>query len=379
MMQTTKMRFDKEELNKLNVLLAARIEELLQVLNIGAAQGYNRYTSNCPIHLNSDNPTAFSISIIDKFAFWKCYSHSCNEVFKSSLLGLIRAKISRDKYGWRGNGDAIAPFGETLRWAKNFLGIENNDIDVKFNAITHKVVIQKPIHNELYGYPRDKVRAKLKIPCPYMERRGIDKRVLERYDVGTCLDPMTKFHNRTICPIYDETHKALIGISGRSIFDKCNHCKLHHNPAHNCPNKPEFFSVYAKWRHSKGLMTSHNLYNFWDEFDYIECKRSVIIVESIVNCLKLVQNGARNVVCTFGTKFTADQNLLLCRAKVNKVLVMFDNDSAGRAASEKVCREYENFYNIKSIFPCPENQDLGDMNDSYIKNNVFPAIRKVAK
>jgi 5S rRNA maturation endonuclease (ribonuclease M5) len=258
---------------------------------------------------------------------------------------------------------------------EKFLGLRSDELE--FTFVESEVQHTAPTFNPLLGYPRDKVIKTLKIPCPFYSKK-FDPKILTRYDIGLSDNPMQKFYWRTCVPIYDETNKSLVGITGRSNFEQCQSCKLYHEPDKRCPD-PKYSVKYVKWRHSQGFKTAYQLFNFWREFPLIESKRRAILCESVGNALKLIQNNVRNVCATFGAKLSHDQAGLLNRAKVTKILVLFDNDDAGRRGAEKIVKDFGNFYDIKVLFPCPSNADLADLKDTYIQNYIFPEIRKVAK
>ena len=367
---------NQEILNKLNILLLNRIDELLCALNIRLYAGYGRYTGVCPLHAGADGPTAFSICAEGEYAgSVHCWSHGCMNIFKPTLIGLVRGKISKDVYGWKSPGDKIAPFGKTIHWIENFLGLRSDELE--FTFVESAVKPAAPTFNPLLGYPRDKVIRSLKIPCPFYSKK-FDPKILTRYDIGLSENPLQKFYWRTCVPIYDETNKSLVGITGRSNWEQCSHCKLYHDSVKRCPD-PKYSIKYVKWRHSAGMRTAYHLFNFWREFPLIESKRRIILVESVGNALKLIQNGARNVCATFGAKLSHDQTNLLNRAKVTKILVLFDNDPAGHKGAERIIKDFGNFYDIKALFPCPEGTDIADLKDSYIQNYIFPEIRNAAK
>lgn len=363
------------DLNKLNTLLLNRVDDLLKELRVDVITGRHYYQGRCPLHAGADNPVAFAVNL-DK-GQWRCYTKSCNDTFKSTLIGLIRGKLSRDNYGWGAEGDSIVSFSDTLRWTKHFLNIENyNNLDLIIKSAP-KVEIAANRFNPLLGYPRDKVRARLKLPCQYFVKRGFDPRILDMYDVGTCLDPMQLFYCRTCLPCYDESNERLVGITGRSIFTKCIKCNYYHNTINSCPSTPKEFSRAQRWKHSVGFDRANYLYNLWKEFDYIQERRRVIMVESPGNCLKLISAGVRNVVGIFGTTLTNSQAGLLHRGRVKSIILALDNDAAGNAAMIKIKNQYSNDFNIKVVTLTPPNKDVADFDDKSVRDRIIPILRGI--
>ena len=126
---------------------------------------------------------------------------------------------------------------------------------------------------------------------------------------GKVLD---KFRGRIIFPIKDHRGRV-VAFGGRSISPEKEPKYL---------NSPET-KIYSK---------SKVLYGYFEAKDYLREKKEVIIVEGYFDLISLHQIGIKNVVATLGTAFTLDHAKLL-KKFVNKAILMFDSDKAGKKAA----------------------------------------------
>ncbi len=125
-----------------------------------------------------------------------------------------------------------------------------------------------------------------------------------------------RFYDRLMFPIHNHFGK-IIGFTGRI---------LHENPAAakylNTPETP----VFKK---------SKILYGFHRSKEHIRNERSAFLVEGQMDFLMAWQDGVKTGIATSGTAVTQD-HLLVLRRYADKLVVSFDNDDAGWAASERV-------------------------------------------
>ena len=87
--------------------------------------------------------------------------------------------------------------------------------------------------------------------------------------------------------------------------------------------------------------------------------RPLIIVEVFFDAIKLHQHGYRNVVAIMGSTMTAMQEDLI-RRNTNPnshVVVMFDEDEAGKAGREEIAARLSRFCFVKiHVFDQPDMQ-----------------------
>lgn len=171
--------------------------------------------------------------------------------------------------------------------------------------------------------------------CKYNElykelvRRGFKEKeilasslVIKNQD-GTYVD---RFRKRFMIPIRDVRDKV-IAFGGRVLDDS--------KPKYI--NSPENI-VYSKGRHLFGLNVAKR--NPMDR---------IIIVEGYMDAISLWQRGITNVVASLGTALTEGQGRLL-RRYANKIIIGYDSDGAGQAATMRGLEILQNLgYDVRIL------------------------------
>ena len=117
--------------------LCDRIDELLAVFDIHNIKHNGKMlVGACPIH-DGDNKTAFNLYPEgDSYrGNWKCRTHNCDKVFKSSIIGFIRGLLSNKQYNWQSEGDKTATFDETIEFIEEFIGHSLNSVKLSNSQI----------------------------------------------------------------------------------------------------------------------------------------------------------------------------------------------------------------------------------------------------
>lgn len=177
--------------------------------------------------------------------------------------------------------------------------------------------------------------------------------------------------DRAVVPVYDMDYKYMIGCTGRSIHEKCATCKSFHNIDDKCPNDNELW-LMSKWRHSKDFKTQESLYNFWFAKEYIVKQQFAILVESPGNVWRLEESGIHNSVAVFGSSLSDRQKILLDISGALSLVLIMDNDEAGRKACETIKKKCHKIYNIFTINI--SGNDIGSMTVDQIKSEILPQI-----
>ncbi|MFQ5777401.1 MAG: DNA primase [Terriglobia bacterium] len=122
-----------------------------------------------------------------------------------------------------------------------------------------------------------------------------------------------RFRRRIVFPIATESGRT-VAFGGRAMGDDL--------PKYlNSPETP----IYRK---------SRILYNLSRAREPIRRRNYAVLVEGYLDCIAVHSAGVENVVATCGTSLTDDQVRLLGRSAHN-VVVSFDPDTAGQAATER--------------------------------------------
>jgi 5S rRNA maturation endonuclease (ribonuclease M5) len=358
------------------------IESLLDSLEIAYKYNNKMITMSCPIH-GGDNISALNLYPTgDNYrGNWKCRTHNCEKVFKGSILGFIRGVISHQKYGWQADGDNTCSFKEALDFALSFI-----NKDLKAIKINHKEKEKKQftsIINYLNNNTttntskirRQQIIKSLQIPSQYYLDRKYSAEILTKYDIGLCDKEGKEMFNRIVVPIYDNDYEYMVGCSGRSIYEKCSSCKGYHNPTQQCPDKDNVWK-YSKWKHSADFKSQNYLYNFWFAKPHILQTGIAIIVESPGNVWRLEENGIHNSVGMFGSSLSDRQKILLDSSGAMSLVILTDNDDAGKKAAEYIKNKCQNTYRI--FIPQISKSDVGEMTSDEINSEIKSYLESIS-
>lgn len=377
---TTKSHLNDQA--KLKILcdeLCDNIDSLLETLNIDYRTNYKMITMPCPIH-GGDNASALNLYPEGENyrGNWKCRTHNCEKLFKGSIIGFIRGVISHQKYGWEKNGDEMCSFKEAVDFSTSFLKKDFSDIKISkverekrqfTNIVTY---LQKDVDHENTKISRKQIIQTLSIPAQYYLDRNYTKNILSKYDVGLCCNPQKDMYNRVVVPIYDNNYEYMIGCSGRSIYEKCESCKCYHD--NECPIEAERWK-FPKWKHSKDFKSQNCLYNFWFAKDHILKTSTAIIVESPGNVWRLEENDIHNSVAIFGSSLSDRQKILLDSSGAMNLVILTDNDDAGRKAAQQIKTKCQNTYRI--FIPQISKPDVAEMTNEEINNEIKEILKKI--
>jgi 5S rRNA maturation endonuclease (ribonuclease M5) len=369
---------------KLKVLcddLCDEIESLLDHFDLDYKSNGKMMSMCCPIH-GGDNPSAISLYYTgDNYrGNWKCRTHNCEKIFKGSIIGFIRGIISAKKYKWEKSGDKFCSFKEAVDFASKFLNKDLNTIKISGSEKNKKTfaALVGYIHNEkekqTKSIKRDSIVKSLSIPAQYFIDRRYSSEILRKYDVGLCEKSGKEMSARVVVPIYDNDYQYMVGCSGRSIFEQCKRCGSYHNPNQSCPEENQRW-IYSKWRHSKDFKSQNHLYNFWFAKEHIMSSATAIIVESPGNVWRLEENGIHNSVAIFGSSMSDRQKVLLDSSGAMNLVVLTDNDEAGKKAADQIKQKCQNTYKI--YIPTISKGDIGEMNSDEIDNEIKPLLEKM--
>lgn len=352
--------YDQYQLKELSDLVCDNIENLLSILEIDDYRIFDKMiTMSCPIH-GGDNSSAFNLYHQgDTYrGNWKCRTHQCENIFRSSIIGFIRGCLSRNRLNWNKNGDKTVSFDDAVNFALDFtkhniqsLHLSKKDKEKNTFVNTVKHIAQSPITTEpeQKGISRSAVIRSLDIPSKYFISRNFLPETLIKFDVGDCYNVNKEMNNRAVVPVYDTTHTYMIGCSGRSIYDA----------------KP-------KWKHNDGFKAEECLYNYWYAKEHIEKTRTVIIVESPGNVWRLYEAGIYNAVAIFGSSLKDKQKMLLDISGAMTIVTIMDNDDAGKKAAEQIITKCQKTYICKNItinYP-----DVADMTVEQINSDIKPLL-----
>lgn len=169
-------------------------------------------------------------------------------------------------------------------------------------------------YNELYKELKSK---------GYKEEEILASSLVIKNQDGTYVD---RFRKRFMIPIRD-VRDRVIAFGGRVLDDS--------KPKYI--NSPENI-VYSKGRHLFGLNVAKR-----------NPMSRIVIVEGYMDAISLYQRGITNVVASLGTALTEAQGRLL-RRYANKIIIGYDSDGAGQAATMRGLEILQNLgYDVRIL------------------------------
>jgi 5S rRNA maturation endonuclease (ribonuclease M5) len=343
-----------------------KIEEMLVSLGIFDFTRHRKMIATaCPIH-NGDNISAFNLypDGDEVRGHWVCRTKGCEKKYGRDLIGFIKGVLSNKE-------DKECSWKEARDWLLNFLGYESiKDIDVKSinssmsrNSITVNMRrIEPKDRNYQKMFARGEIRRKLVFPCRYYIDRNYSEEILDKYDVG-----YSHKLRRAVVPFYEDSHKYCIGWTMRSIYEKHEPCGMYHDTLDKCPSTKVEKLNCAKWL-TDNLCNNHDcLYNYWYAQDYIRESKTVILVEGPGDVWRLEENGIHNSLAILGTTLQDTHISTIGSCGVLSVILLLDNDKAGKAAKKTIKKQLERLYNV--FIPSYSSEDVGD-------NKSIEEIRK---
>lgn len=273
-------------------------------------------------------------------------------------------------------------YPEALRWLADKYGIEiPNDVAPTADELAQATerdslfIINEFAKNYFAENLTNSEEGKA-IGLSYFEERGFRPDIIEKFQLGYCLnkgDDFTKaalakgykleylekvglsktkedrsfdfFRGRVLFPIQSVSGRIL-GFGGRTLLNDKKIAKYYNSPDSIVYNKSEI--LYGLF-FAKGDITK-----------YDEC----LLCEGYTDVISMHQSGIQHVVSSSGTSLTKEQIKLIGRYTKN-ITILFDGDAAGIKASFRgIDLILEEGMNVKVVL-FPEGEDP----DSFAKNN----------
>lgn len=196
-------------------------------------------------------------------------------------------------------------------------------------------------------YP-ESILSKLLPHYKFYTNRGISDSILKKLKGG--LATKGSMYQRFVFPIYNQ-YGQIHGFSGRDMSGKEGKPKWKHMGKKNT----WIYPAYIPCKDGR----------FFDSID----KSSVIIVESIGDCLSLHEHGFENVLVSFGLDISSKLLCSIVGFGFSKVYISFNNDfdkadNRGMDAAVKNYLKLLNYFDKDNIKIClPNKNDFGDMNE----------------
>ena len=275
----------------------------------------------CPIHKGS-NPTQFRVSISKNV--WNCFSeckHGGNTLdFIARMDNVsIHAAALRAVEWFNLDPDAMSADSEQEAGESN--GAAHTGDTPRPRPASQSPVLENVPPNKPLKFRLDK----LERDHPSIAERGLTPETVAEFEVGFCGKGMMA--GRIAIPIRN-AEGAVVAYAGRWPGE----------PAEDTP----------KYKLPQGFRKSLELFNL-DRAIKEPMGHPLIIVEGFFGAMTLYQHGCRKVVALMGSTMSAAQEELV-RKHTNahsQVIVMLDEDEAGRAGREDIAVRLARFLYVK--------------------------------
>ncbi len=266
--------------------------------SLRARKGGDELVGKCPWHTSSSSDP-FRVSV-SKNAF-RCFG--CNA--QGNVIGFVEVQeelSTRDAalllQGWfpsaqRGSQSRPEPAEEIS---------------------SEPVVINPPLQPP--AFPLRNLNAK----HPYLKERGLNPETIEHFGLGSSSRGLMQ--GRIAIPIHNEDGE-LVAYAGRWIGEG--------EPPEGEP----------RYKLPTGFVKTAVLFNLHRARELAREKGELIVTEGYFTVFKLLQCGIENAVATMGAHLSERQRDLLVETlgPNGRVLLLFDDDEAGRAGSVKAAEE----------------------------------------
>lgn len=279
----------------------------------------------CPFHHNVDSP-AFAVSYSK--GLYICYNQDCDS--SGTILDLVKLLTNRNDF-------------EALRFISQNKQTQAEAFEDGLKDLLDDkpefVIFPQETLDKLYNELAENEEAKA-----YYKSREIGFEAMKHFALGysTNMGMVTvPLHSPDGLPV---------GIIGRSITDK------RFKNSVNLPRNKTMFNLHRAKREGG----------------------TIIVVESSFDAIRLWQAGFPNAVATLGGSIS-DINIQNLNKYASTIIIMTDNDSAGRALGNTIASKLRSKnilwakYDHNIIYP-HSAKDVGDMTDEEIKQCIKNAI-----
>lgn len=362
----------QNSLLELQKLVIGQFDKIIDEFGLTLKERNNMWIGPCPIH-KGNNSGAFNI-YKDGYnvpGYWTCHTHQCQKHFGANVLGFVRALLSIEKYDWESQDDPKYGFKDTIKFLEKLYNVKLTDYHVPIQQLVKNELARDcipEIKKSSVNFSADVVKSKLEIPDPYFISRGFSPDILTRFMVGFCNNPKSPLYRRSVCPILDEEGKTVIGFTARSNNPSCPKCENYHDPDKKCDYIPKWIN--------RGEFKNIILYNYSNAKDHIKNTKVAILVEGQGDVWKLAENNIQNVVGIFGTSLSDNHQFLLEKSGAMALIVLLDNDEAGRLGTEKIIKKCYKSFRILTYNQYDDKKDVGDFSLDQI-NSLKSFIHKI--
>lgn len=302
-------------------------------------ESMGNFTScKCPVHSGNNN-RSFSYY---KNGKWVCWTNNCHTEYGNDIFGLIRGVLSK-------NGEKHE-FVDALKWVTLNFNLKASEY-VQNNKKTDLLLDLQSVLTDKISEVEEKDRyfKDVKIPSDYfINKRMYNYDTIINFGVGDSLlkEGISKY--RSVIPIHNDDGSKVIANLYRSIKEWL---------------EPKFLV-------DKNFQKTNYLYNYHRALQKAIEKNTIFIVEGSGDVWRMYEAGVKNCVSIMGKEFSIKQRQKIDNLCVTNLIILLDNDTAGRDSKTSIMRNLSRYYNL--IFPrFYSKRDIGKMSPKYIQDNIL--------
>ncbi|MDI3525922.1 MAG: primase [Tenuifilum sp.] len=353
------------------IIAAADIVEVVKEYVTLRRSGAN-YLGLCPFH-NEKTP---SFSVSQSKGIFKCFGcgkggNVVNFIMEHERLNYVEAlKFLAKKYNIEVEEKEVTPEELQKRNERESLMVINSYAQRYFTNMLHKHSDGKTI------------------AMAYFRERGLKDHIIEKFQLGYCLDQRDAFTQSALRDGYNLDYLVKTGLTIRrddgTTFDRFAGRVMF--PIHSISGRVIGFGgrtlktdkKVAKYLNSPESEVYHKseiLYGIFHAKKAITQENKCFLVEGYTDVISLHQAGIENVVASSGTSLTQDQIKLIKRFTPN-VTILYDGDAAGIKASLRgIDMILEEGLNVKVVL-MPEGEDPDSFARTHSASEVLEYIKE---
>ena len=129
-----------------------------------------------------------------------------------------------------------------------------------------------------------------------------------------------------------------------------------------------------KYRYTRGFPKASTLFGLHKPFQIRQ--GTIILVEGPLDCIWLHQHGYPNSLAILGATISERQARALVDLKAWRIVLAFDNDDAGRRATEAAERRLSKYFDIEAVSwtgPLSDRKDVAECNQADLQTLLGPS------
>ncbi|MEG0026174.1 MAG: DNA primase [Bacilli bacterium] len=201
----------------------------------------------------------------------------------------------------------------------------------------------------------------------YLEKRGITKQVIKRFNIGFALKDKSLLYNMLKSKGFKENDILVSGLVNKNEY---GYHDVYHGrimfPLHDLNGKIVGYSgriidkndtaKYINTKETPIFKKGELLYNYHQAKEAVKKANEIIVVEGFMDVIKCSTIGIDNVIATMGTAVTKGQAMAIKKLSSN-VIICFDGDQAGLKATISLTTELAKVNIVPRIIRLKDNLD----------------------